>query len=187
MNNEGTELSTDSLRRPHDQAPSNLYADFMKSGWLPTEREDLAPLEVVTYAYSRRQILSSAFKGVRLVIHAGGLKVRAFDTDFNYRPDSAFVYYSGVQGADATPDAVLVLEPNGDSHLTYLYMNPRSTRDSEAFYRDTRYGELWVGRRCPITLMEVVRRLFVKLVVRLALLATLRSGFLFLTPLHQNF
>jgi Xaa-Pro aminopeptidase len=147
MNNESTELSTDSARRPHDQEPSELYANFMKSGWLPTDREDLAPLEVVTYAYSRRQILSSQFKGIRLVIHAGGLKVRAFDTDYNYRPDSAFAYYSGAQGADATADAVLVLEPNGDSHLTYLYMNPRSTRDTAAFYRDSRYGELWVGRR----------------------------------------
>jgi Xaa-Pro aminopeptidase len=147
MNNESTELSTDSKRRPHDQAPSKLYAEFMKTGWLPTDREDLTPIEVVTYAYSRRQILSSAFPGVRLIIHAGGFKVRSYDTDYNYRPDSAFVYYSGVQGSDATADAVLVLEPNGDSHLTYLYMNPRSTRDTESFYRDTKYGELWVGRR----------------------------------------
>jgi len=147
MNNEGAELSTNSVRRPHDQEPSEIYSNFMKSGWLSSDRENLAPLRVVTYAYSRRQILSSAFTGVRLVIHAGGLKVRAFDTDYNYRPDSAFAYYSGVQGADATPDAVLVLEPNGDSHLTYLYMNPRSTRDTDAFYEDSRYGELWVGRR----------------------------------------
>jgi Xaa-Pro aminopeptidase len=26
-------------------------------------------------------------------------------------------------------------------------MNPRSTRDTDAFYRDAKYGELWVGRR----------------------------------------
>jgi Xaa-Pro aminopeptidase len=50
-------------------------------------------------------------------------------------------------GSDATADAVLVLEPSGDSHITYLYMNPRSTRDTDAFYRDAKYGELWVGRR----------------------------------------
>ena len=119
----------------------------MKSGWAPSNLEHLAPLEVVTYAYSRRQVLSSAFKGIRLVLPAGGYKVRANDTDYNYRPHSAFVYYSGVQGSDATADAVLVLEPSGDSHLTYLYMNPRSTRDTDAFYRDAKYGELWVGRR----------------------------------------
>jgi Xaa-Pro aminopeptidase len=82
--------------------------------------------------------------------------VRAGDTDYNYRPDSAFAYYSGVQGADSTADAVLVLEPSGDSHITYLYMNPRSTRDTEAFYRDARYGELWVGRR--FTLAEAKAR-----------------------------
>jgi len=119
----------------------------MKSGWAPSNLENLAPLEVVTYAYSRRQVLSSAFKGIRLVLPAGGYKVRANDSDYNYRPHSAFVYYSGVQGSDATADAVLVLEPSGDSHLTYLYMNPRSTRDTDAFYRDAKYGELWVGRR----------------------------------------
>jgi Xaa-Pro aminopeptidase len=92
-------------------------------------------------------VLSAAFPGLRIVIKAGDYKVRANDTDFNYRPDSAFVYYSGVQGCDATAGAVLVLEPSGDSHLTYLYMNPRSTRDTDAFYRDSKYGELWVGRR----------------------------------------
>ena len=136
-----------SEKRKHDTAPSAQFAEFMKTGWTPSDREGLQPLEVVTYAYSRRQVLSAAFPGTRIVIKAGGYKVRANDTDYNYRPDSAFVYYSGVQGSDATADAVLVLEPNGESHLTYLYMNPRSTRDTDAFYRDVKYGELWVGRR----------------------------------------
>jgi Xaa-Pro aminopeptidase len=147
MNQDAADTSTEEKKRIHDQAPSEQFAQFMKSGWAQTDRTDLAPLEVVTYAYSRRQILSAAFPGVRIIIKAGGYKVRANDADYNYRPDSAFVYYSGVQGSDATADAVLVLEPNGDSHLTYLYMNPRSTRDTDAFYRDAKYGELWVGRR----------------------------------------
>ena len=147
MNQEAAETSMRSEKRKHDTAPSEQFSEFMKIGWAPSNRDGLQPLEVVTYAYSRRQVLSAAFPGVRIVIKAGGFKVRANDTDYNYRPDSAFVYYSGVQGSDATADAVLVLEPSGDSHLTYLYMNPRSTRDSDAFYRDVKYGELWVGRR----------------------------------------
>ena len=147
MNNENGDVTTDKPKRIHDQAPSELFSNFMKSGWAPSHLENLQPLEVVTYAYSRRQTLSAAFKGIRLVLPAGGYKVRANDTDYNYRPHSAFVYYSGVQGSDATADAVLVLEPSGDSHITYLYMNPRSTRDTDAFYRDAKYGELWVGRR----------------------------------------
>ena len=147
MNSEGTGVSQERTERVHDQGPSTIFSEFMKSGWAESELTELEPLEVVTYAYSRRQVLSQAFQGVRLILPAGELKVRAGDTDYNYRPDSAFAYYSGVQGPDATADAVLILEPSGDSHITYLYMNPRSTRDTEAFYRDARYGELWVGRR----------------------------------------
>ena len=147
MNNENTDVTTEKPKRIHDQVPSELFANFMASGWSPSDLSDIDPLEVVTYAYSRRQVLSAEYKGIRLVLPAGGFKVRANDSDYNYRPHSAFVYYSGVQGSDATADAVLVLEPSGDSHLTYLYMHPRSTRDTDAFYRDVKYGELWVGRR----------------------------------------
>ena len=134
--------------RVHDQAPSDEFAEFMRSGWAPSHLDGLEPLEVVTYAYSRRQTLSSAFTGIRLVLPAGNFKVRSNDTDYAYRPHSAFAYYSGVQGADATADSVLVMEPNVDGgHDTYLYIHPRSTRETDAFYRDARYGELWVGRR----------------------------------------
>jgi Xaa-Pro aminopeptidase len=147
MNQDAADTTVGKEKRTHDQPPSPIFAEFMKSGWTPSDRADLEPLEVVTYAFSRRQVLSAAFPERRIVIKAGSYKVRANDTDFNYRPDSAFVYYSGVQGCDATADAVLVLEPSGGSHLTYLYMNPRSTRDTDAFYRDAKYGELWVGRR----------------------------------------
>ncbi len=147
MNQDAADTTVGDARRTHQQPPSPIFAEFMKSGWAPSDRTDLQPLDVVTYAYSRRQVLSAAFPNSRIVIKAGGYKVRANDTDYNYRPDSAFVYYSGVQGSDATADAVLVLEPSGDSHLTYLYMNPRSTRDTDAFYRDVKYGELWAGRR----------------------------------------
>ena len=156
MDSEATGLSQEKTERVHDQGPSVIFSEFMKSGWDESELTELEPLEVVTYAYSRRQVLSAAYQGIRLVIPAGELKVRAGDTDYNYRPDSAFAYYSGVQGPDATADAVLILEPSGDSHITYLYMNPRSTRDTEAFYRDARYGELWVGRR--FTLSEAKAR-----------------------------
>ncbi|ASY19167.1 Xaa-Pro aminopeptidase [Candidatus Planktophila versatilis] len=156
MDSEATSLSQEKTERVHDQGPSVIFSEFMKSGWAESELTELEPLEVVTYAYSRRQVLSAAYQGIRLVLPAGELKVRAGDTDYNYRPDSAFSYYSGVQGPDATADAVLILEPSGDSHITYLYMNPRSTRDTEAFYRDARYGELWVGRR--FTLAEAKAR-----------------------------
>ncbi len=113
MNNENADVTTEKPKRIHDEAPSDLFANFMKSGWTPSNLGDLPPLEVVTYAFTRRQILSQAFKGIRLVLPAGGYKVRANDTDYNYRPHSAYVYYSGVQGAESTAEAVLVLDPAG--------------------------------------------------------------------------
>jgi len=156
MNNESADVTSAKQKRIHDQAPSEMFAEFMKSSWTPSDLHDIQPIDVVTYAFSRRQVLSGAFKGIRLVLPAGSFKVRTNDTDYNYRPHSAFVYYSGVQGADSTADAVLVLEPSGETHISYLYMNPRSTRDTDAFYRDAKYGELWVGRR--FTLAEAKAR-----------------------------
>ena len=147
MNNENAEVATEPKKRIHDQQPSELFADFMRSGWASSDLPTLEPLQVVNYAYARRQVLSAAFPGIRLVFPSGNYKVRSNDTDYQYRPHSAFAYYSGVQGADATADAVLVMEPTADGHLTYLYIHPRSTRDTDAFYRDAKYGELWVGRR----------------------------------------
>jgi Xaa-Pro aminopeptidase len=185
MTSEGTGLSQEKTERVHDQGPSVIFSEFMKSGWATTDLPDLEPLEVVTYAYSRRQVLSQAFQGVRLILPAGELKVRAGDTDYNYRPDSAFAYYSGVQGADATADAVLVLEPSADSHITYLYMNPRSTRDTEAFYRDARYGELWVGRR--FTLAEAKARYQIETRDLSELKELLADGKKSLSPVDQDF
>ena len=156
MNNGENAEVTEKAKRVHDQAPSDQFAAFMASGWAPSDYDDLAPLEVVTYAFARRQVLSAAYPGVRLVLPAGGYKVRSNDTDYQYRPHSAFAYYSGVQGADSTADAVLVMEPTEGGHLTYLYIHPRSTRDTDSFYRDTKYGELWVGRR--FTLAEAKSR-----------------------------
>lgn len=155
MSSESVEV-TEKSKRIHDQAPSDHFAEFMRTGWAASDYDDLQPLEVVTYAFTRRQQLSAAFPGIRLVLPAGGYKVRSNDTDYQFRPHSAFAYYSGVQGADSTADAVLVMEPTEEGHLTYLYIHPRSTRDTDAFYRDAKYGELWVGRR--FTLAEAKSR-----------------------------
>ena len=145
--NEKVETPEVKNARPYDVAPPAQYAEFMRTGWAPSDLEGLSPLEVVTYAFTRRQVLSEAFPNIRLVIPSGNLKTRSNDTEYVYRPHSAFAYYSGVQGADAVADSVLVLEPKAEGgHDAYLYLHPRSTRETDAFYTDRKYGELWVGR-----------------------------------------
>jgi len=131
---EEKELKTES----HDPAVPEAYSNFMRQGWGDREL-DLPPHPVTAYAAERRRKLAEMFPGERLVLPAGTWKVRAYDTDYRFRADTAHAYFSGNQ----TSDAVLVIE-DGDS---VLYARPRSARDSDEFFRDRQYGELWVGRR----------------------------------------
>jgi len=145
--NESEKTQNINPQRAHDVAPSEIFAEFMKSGWIPTPLTGIIQDEVVEYCRMRRAELSAAFTRTRLVIPSGSAKQRSNDTDYLYRPHSAFAYYTGVQGVEAQPDSVLVLEPDEDGHKPILFINPRSTRESEAFYQDAKNGELWVGRR----------------------------------------
>jgi Xaa-Pro aminopeptidase len=132
----------------------------MSKGWVPSDLDDVVAGPAVTSAFLRRTTLSAQYLGVRLVLPAGGFKIRSNDTYYRFRPHSAFAYYSGVQGGEASADSVLVLEPTETGHETYLYIHPRSTRDTHTFYTDRRFGELWVGRR--FTLKEAQDRYQIK-------------------------
>ncbi|HEX5087903.1 MAG TPA: aminopeptidase P family protein [Nocardioides sp.] len=122
----------------HDPAVPEAYAAFMRTGWGDREL-DLPRQPVAERAAARRDKLAGMFPGERLVLPAGTFKVRSNDTDYKFRPDTAHTYFSGNQ----TSDAVLVVE-DGES---VLYARPRSARDTDEFFRDRQYGELWVGRR----------------------------------------
>lgn len=148
------------IKRIYDVEPSAIFADFMKTGWAPTPLVGIGTDSVIPFCIARRAELSKAFAGVRLVIPAGNYKARSNDSDYAFRPHSAFAYYTGMQGVEASADAVLVLEPSTDGHDPILFINPRSTRDTDAFYRDVKYGELWVGRR--FTLAEANQRYGIK-------------------------
>ncbi|MEV0584970.1 aminopeptidase P family protein [Nonomuraea sp. NPDC050310] len=125
----------------HDLPITEELAAFMATGWADTHRDDLAPLAVAPWTAKRRAALAARFPGERLVIPSGTLKVRSNDSDFRFRPHSAFSYLTG----HTEPGDVLVVEPSGES---VLYLRPRSPREgSQEFYRDRRYGEFWVGRR----------------------------------------
>ena len=122
----------------HDPKVPEAWQNFMRQGWGDREL-DLPRHPIAEWAAVRRTALAETFPGERLVIPAGTYKVRSNDTDYRFRPDTAHTYYSGNQ----TSDAVLVIE-DGD-HV--LYARPRSARDTDEFFRDRQYGELWAGRR----------------------------------------
>ena len=144
--------------------PSNpAFRDFIGSAWGPRPT-GLPPLnEAAPWAAARRARLGAQFLGERLVLPAGPLKVRSNDTDYRFRPHSAFSHLAGT-GTDFEPDAVLVLDPltapgqapaDGEaSHEAVMYFRPRASRSSEEFYADARYGELWVGVRPSLEEVE---------------------------------
>lgn len=134
-------------RRPSSKA----FRKFVASGWDRTPIE-VEPMPVVPFTASRRQALSQAFPGERLVIPAGSLKVRSNDTDYKFRAHSAFVHMTGLE-MDAEPDAVLVFEPTEEGHDVTLYFRPRAGADTEEFFSDSRYGEFWVGPRDDLETM----------------------------------
>ena len=134
-------------KRVYDVAPSAAFAEFMSTGWTPTPLTGIVQDEVIAQCVGRREKLSAAFTKLRLVIPSGAAMQRTNDQDYLYRPHTAFAYYTGVQGVEANADSVLVMEPNGSGHTPILFINPRSTRDTSAFYTDVKNGELWVGRR----------------------------------------
>ncbi|MEO7069701.1 MAG: aminopeptidase P family protein [Nostocoides sp.] len=130
------------------------FRAFVTQGWAPKPTTTPEPSTVAPYAAARRDRLSAAYPGQRLIIPAGGLKVRTNDCDYVFRPHSAFAHLTGL-GADREPDAVLVLEPKeGGGHEAVLYFRPLADRDSDEFFADARYGEFWVGARPTLADVE---------------------------------
>lgn len=132
---------------------SAAFRTFMSANWAPVGQDLPARAEVAGYAAQRRKALSARFTGERLVLPAGPHKVRSNDTDYVFRPHSAFAHLTGL-GVDHEPDAVLIMEPvaegagdDGGNHQATLYFRPLAGRDSKEFYADARSGEFWIGKR----------------------------------------
>ncbi len=149
-------VSDERPQLPNRQTPfSPAFRDFIPRGWADYPTTGFDPLPATVWTPRRREALSRQFPGDRLVIPAGGLRTRSNDTDFRFRPHSAFAYLTGL-GTDREPDAVLVLEPDSDTHQARLYFKPRAPRTDPEFYSDPRYGEMWVGTRESLAEMTLL-------------------------------
>jgi Xaa-Pro aminopeptidase len=143
------------------QRPSSeAFKAFMASNWAPSPQVTPERDAVADHAARRRRIISGQFKGERLVVPAGPLKVRSNDCDYRFRPHSGFAHLTGL-GVDHEPDAALIFEPveegtgdDGGNHRATLYFRPLAGRDSEQFYADSRSGEFWIGARPTLAEFE---------------------------------
>ncbi|WP_147108426.1 aminopeptidase P family protein [Nesterenkonia populi] len=153
MSDDDVQQTSSRSQRP----ASSAFKDFMGSSWAPASGELPGPDPAAAYAEQRRRRVSEAFAGQRVIVPAGPLKTRSNDTDYRFRPHSAFAHLTGL-GVDHEPGAVLVLEPIEDAeHEAVLYFKPMAGRDTEEFYASAKHGEFWIGPR-P-TLAEFQARL----------------------------
>lgn len=130
---------------------SEVFREYIASGWAPREDVLPAPREQAPFAAARRATLSASHVGERIIVAAGGLKQRSNDTEYPFRAHTAFSWLTG-WGSDSEPDAVLVMEPKDSGqgtpgHDTTLYFRERAGRDSDEFYANSSIGEFWIGPR----------------------------------------
>lgn len=124
---------------------SEKFLKFIGSNW--AERDNTLPKvdEVAPFAAKRRAAVAKAFKGKILVIPAGDAKQRSNDTDYRYRPHSAFAHLTG-WGSATVPQSVLVIDARKTPKVT-LYFRETAGRDSNEFFANPSIGEFWVGAR----------------------------------------
>jgi Xaa-Pro aminopeptidase len=129
----------DDNTQSHDPNFPERFVEFMRTGWRDTTLDVGLRPQAPNHS-KRRAAVTEAFPGETLVIPTGRERVRANDTDYVFRPGSDHSWLTG----ESDPDAVLIIGPGGDATL---YARPRSPRDTDEFFRDRMYGELWIGRR----------------------------------------
>jgi Xaa-Pro aminopeptidase len=126
-------------QQTHDPAYPPKFLEFMRTGWRDAQLPVTLTAGAPNYA-ARRARLAAAFPGETLIVPSGHEQVRANDTSYPFRPGSDFFYLTG----EFDPESVLIIRPDGEATL---FVRPRSPRDTDEFFKDRLYGELWIGRR----------------------------------------
>ena len=141
------ESSSPSPRENRSTTPiSEAFRDYIQTGWAEHSAEPASSLPHVPFVQARRETVSNAFPDTTLIIPAGSTKVRSNDTDYPYRPDTAFTYLTG-WGSGTTPGSILLGTPQGKKHQWTLFVLPPAPRTSDEFYANPAIGEFWTGRR----------------------------------------
>ncbi|MCX6485958.1 MAG: aminopeptidase P family protein [Rhodoluna sp.] len=122
------------------------FMKFISGGWAEESVSLPAMNEAAGYAAKRRAVVAKEFSGKILVIEAGGIINRSNDTEFRYRPHTAFAHLTG-WGAHTVPDSVLVIDARAHAHHSQVFFRKTAGRETEEFFTNSSIGEFWVGQR----------------------------------------
>jgi Xaa-Pro aminopeptidase len=105
------------------------FMKFISGGWAEEKTSLPKKLDVSEFAAKRRRSVAEAFAGKVLVIEAGGTVTRSNDTEYRYRPHTAFAHLTG-WGAATVPDSVLIIDARPSAHHSSLYFRPTAGRNT---------------------------------------------------------
>ena len=114
------------------------FVEYMGKGWDVPDRTPPVVAGAAEAAAAHRALLAAEFPGTKLVVAAGQAPVRANDTYYEFRPDSAFAWLTGCTTVE---DAVVV----SDGTSAVLYLPAPAYPGDQGFFTDPVHGELWVG------------------------------------------
>jgi Xaa-Pro aminopeptidase len=140
------ELETQPETQPETESHDIPLPDHLRAAiaqdWDPAPpMPHPASPEVGPWAAARRSALSAKYPGRLVVVPAGGLSVRANDTDYPFRAASAFTWLTGETAADA----VLVLAPGDGGHTATLYVREFAQPGEAQYFTSRVHGAVWVG------------------------------------------
>jgi len=113
---------------------SEKFMEFVGSNWGEFDALELTRWPVADFTKARRETIASEFPGKVLIFEASEPRVRSNDSDYRYRPDSAFVYFTG-WGSQSVPGSALVIDARGQVPESTLYLRPTAGKDSDEFLR----------------------------------------------------
>ena len=127
---------------------------FIASQWEDKPASNAKRWEVADYAQARRDRLAQLYPGKVIMIEAGSMKVRSNDTEYRFRPDTAFTYFTG-WGSETVPDSVLIIDARKKTAKARLYLRPTAGRDTNEFFANSMIGEFWTGPRPTLEDIEI--------------------------------
>lgn len=125
---------------------SQQFLDYMGSGWADNAVNATEKSPVTEYTPARRAKVAAAFAGEVVLIEAGTAATRSNDTEYRYRPHSAFAHLTG-WGANTVPDSVLVIDARDETTQAILFLRETAGKDSSEYFANSMIGEFWVGQR----------------------------------------
>ena len=122
------------------------FLQYIGSHWAPGNDSLPSVSPAAKFAAARRKDVAERFAGKLIVIEAGSLKTRTNDSDYRFRPHSAFAHLTG-WGVATVPDSVLVIDARGRDAASTLFFRETAGRNTEEFFANPTIGEFWVGVR----------------------------------------